>query len=35
MAKHGRVYTLHFTRYMLEISNFCEREHEYKWTRCV
>ncbi len=25
------MYTLCFTRYALEISNFCERVREYKW----
>ncbi len=25
------MYTLHFTRYTLEISNFCEHVREYKW----
>ncbi len=27
-TKRCRVYTLRFTRYTLEISNFCERVHE-------
>ncbi len=31
MAKCCRMYTLHFTRYTLKISNFCESVREYKW----
>ncbi len=30
MAKHCRVYILHFTRYTLEISNSCEPVREYE-----
>ncbi len=29
-AKRCRMYTLHFTRHTLEISNFCERVRKYK-----